>query len=358
VVDDDPRARLLERSLLESAGCECVEARDGLSALSALGVEPFDLVLLDLKLPDVDGYEVCRRIRQRPEGPHVKVIMISGMGDEELAQSLPRGADDYLAKPFAPRQLLAKAKHALALKDAQDKARVLADQLLLANVQLRESLAARDGDLREAHDALLFAMAKMAESRDGETPGHMRRLQRYSLVLARQAALAPPWAGLVDGRFLEQLERCVPLHDIGKIGLPDDVLLKPGALNAAERLLVETHPLIGDRMLEALAREHGTSLEFLGVARAIVRHHHERYDGRGYPDRLAGEAIPPAARVVAVCDVYDALRRQRLYKPAISHSVTVRHMMERSEGQFDPTLLKALALCHEQFERIFREVGD
>src|SRR5262249_10554656 len=153
---------------------------------------------------------------------------------------------------------------------------------------------------------MLFAMAKMAESGDGETPGHLHRMQRYVVVLARAAMQERPWTGLVDERFLKQLERCVVLHDIGKIGLPDDILRKPASLSTHERALVQTHPLIGDRILASLAQEHGTALDFLAMARDIVRHHHERHDGRGYPDGLARQAIPPAARLTAVADVYDA----------------------------------------------------
>src|SRR5262249_3487437 len=158
-------------------------------------------------------------------------------------------------------------------------------------------------------------------------------------VLSRHAAQLPSWKGLVDDRFVDTLERCVPLHDIGKIGLPDEVLLKPGTLNAPERRLVETHPLIGDPILDALGREDVSSLDFLGTARTVVRHHHERFDGKGYPDRLGGDAIPAAARLVAVADVYDALRRRRLHKPALAHSAAVRIITEQSDGQFDPTLV-------------------
>jgi len=186
----------------------------------------------------------------------------------------------------------------------------------------------------------------------------MARLQRYAEVLAHEAARGAPWSGLVDARFLEQLARCVPLHDIGKIGLPDEVLLKPAALTVAERALVQTHTLIGDRILEGLAREHGTALEFLGMARAIVRHHHERYDGKGYPDRLAGAAIPAAARLVAVADVYDALRRERAYKKALPHDEAVHILLRKSEGQFDPDLLKALSACHPEFERAFGAIKE
>jgi putative two-component system response regulator len=252
---------------------------------------------------------------------------------------------------------MAKVTHALRLKVAQDRVQMLTDQLMLTNQQLQQSLESRGADVRQAHNALLFTMAKMAESRDGETPGHLRRLQLYTRRLAQEAAKQDLWQGLVDERFLEQMERCVPLHDIGKIGLPDEVLLKPGALTSSERALVETHPLIGDRILEVLGREHGHSLEFLGMARAIVRHHHERYDGRGYPDRLAGDAIPAAARIVAVADVYDALRRQRQHKAAMSHEKAIQ-VIQQSPGQFDPTLLTALAACAEEFAAIYRDICE
>jgi response regulator RpfG family c-di-GMP phosphodiesterase len=360
IVDDEQRVRMLHRVILQSLQVECVEAKDGTSALAAAvstgpNDGPFDLILLDLGLPDMDGYEVCRRLREGSANEHLKIIVVSGRGDQnELAEALPRGADDYVPKPFKPRQLLAKVGHALRLKDALERVNALQEQLMLTNHQLQLSLVSRGEDVRRAHDALLFTMAKMAESRDGETPGHLRRLQLYVRVLAQQAARRPPWTGLVDERFLEQLERCVPLHDIGKIGLPDEVLLKPGKLTQAERALVETHPVIGDRILEVLGREHGHSLEFLGMARAIVRHHHERFDGRGYPDRLSGDAIPAAARLVAVADTYDALRRQRPHKAAMSHAEALE-VMHHSPGQFDPSLLTALSQCSDEWESIYRD---
>src|SRR5262249_27570647 len=160
---------------------------------------------------------------------------------------LPLGADDYIPKPFGVRQLKARVQHLLHLKEAQDQSDFLAAQLVLTNQQLENSLAARNNDVRRAQDALLFTMAKMAESRDGETSGHLRRLQLYTQRLAQRVADEPTWAGVINGNFLEQLDRCVPLHDIGKLGLPEQVLLKPGKLTDEERTLMETHPLIGDR---------------------------------------------------------------------------------------------------------------
>ncbi len=363
IVDDEQHIRLLHRVILQSLDCDCIDAVDGTSALAAAMSSgpnggPFDLILLDLNLPDMDGYEVCRHLRERSANAHLKIIVVSGRGDQnDLAESLPRGADDYIPKPFEPRQLMAKVGHALRLKETQERVHLLTEQLMLTNQQLQQSLESRGEDVRQAHDALLFTMAKMVESRDGETPGHQRRLQLYARVLAQQAARRAPWQGLVDDRFLEQMQRCIPLHDIGKIGLPDEVLFKPGQLTASERALVESHALIGDRMLEGLGKAHGHSLEFLGLARAIVRHHHEHWDGRGYPDRLSGDAIPAAARLVAVADAYDALRRKRPYKDAMSHQQAIE-VLHDSEGHFDPALLTALTACADEFERIYRDICE
>ena len=153
------------------------------------------------------------------------------------------------------------------------------------------------------------------------------------------------------------MERCVPLHDIGMLGLPDALLSKPGALDQSERALMQTHTLIGAAMLDALAREYGESLGFLAQATIIVRSHHERYDGEGYPDGLAGDAIPPAARIAALADVYDALRRKRFHKPALSHEAAVRHILG-SEGQFDPSVLQAFEACQEKFKLAYQQIRD
>jgi putative two-component system response regulator len=358
IVDDEAAFRQLSRAVLEPLGCHCDEAPDADTALEAIGRQVYDLLLLDLNLPGMDGFEVCRRLRERPPRAHLKIIIVSGRGDQnQLAEALPRGADDYIAKPFELRQLEAKVQHALQLQEAQERADLLAEQLLLTNRQLENSLEARTRDVQQAQDALLFAMAKMAEARDGESPGHLRRLQLYCRCLAGRMADQPGWAGVVNRAFVEQLERCVPLHDIGKIGLPDHVLHKAGRLTPPERALMETHTLIGDHILEALGREHGESLAFLGMASQIVRHHHERHDGQGYPDRLSGDAIPPCARLVAVADVYDALRRQRFHKPALSHGEAVGILLQHSSGQFDPAVLEAFAASAPTFERIYRDIS-
>lgn len=345
--------------ILEALGCACTRVDKDEEALELLHDQPHDLVFLDLKTLDQEAYGMCRKLRGRPFSPNLRIICVAERGDSsDFIEALSQGADDFLIKPIDARQLAGRVKHALQMKDALDHYEQLARNLALTNQQLAHSLEARSGDVRQAQDALLFAMAKMAESRDGETAGHLRRLQCFSKALAERAADSPTWSGMVDAAFLEQLERCTPLHDIGKIGLPDQLLSKPGALDVTERALMETHTIIGATILDSLGREHGESLSFLGAARSIVRHHHERYDGRGYPDHLAGEDIPATARVVAVADVYDALRRKRFHKPALPHAEAARFILEASGGQFDPVLVQAFAVCQDEFERIFRDIRE
>jgi response regulator RpfG family c-di-GMP phosphodiesterase len=357
VIDDEPYIRSLARHLLSNRGFSCDEAATAKDALVAIGHKNYDLLLLDLNLPDMDGYEVCKQVRDRSENPHCKIIVISGRGDNEvLAGSLPQGADDFIPKPFGFAELDARVNHALRLKEAQDESDYLAGQLIFTNQEMEKTLTARSVDVQRAQDALLFAMTKMGESRDGETAGHIQRLQRYTRLLAEAISASPKWTGVVNSVFLERLDRCVPLHDIGKMGLPERLLLKAGPLTEQERALMQTHTIIGDQLLEALGREHGESLGFLGMASAIVRHHHEFYNGRGYPDKLAGEAIPPAPRLVALADVYDALRRQRFHKPPLSHQESSTIILERSAGQFDPAVLEAFAASAPEFERVFRDI--
>jgi putative two-component system response regulator len=201
-------------------------------------------------------------------------------------------------------------------------------------------------------------MAKMAELRGLETGAHLLRMQGYVRVLAEEAMRLPAFAGRIDGAFTRMLERCVLLHDIGKVAIPDHVLLKPGRLDAVERSIMESHTGAGAGILEAVARQHGACLAFLQMATDIARHHHERYDGTGYPDGLSGEAIPLAARIVTVADVYDALRCKLVYKPGLTHSAARRLILDPDKGQFDLALLVAFRNCEASLQQVFDQNPD
>jgi hypothetical protein len=211
----------------------------------------------------------------------------------------------------------------------------------------------REQELSRVQDALLFAMARMAEIRGLETQAHLLRMQQYVRVLAEAATRQPAFAGRIDATFIRMLERCVVLHDVGKVAIPDHVLLKPGKFDAEERSIMESHTVLGANFLQALAGQPGATLDFLQMAIDIARHHHERFDGTGYPDGLAGEAIPLAARIATFADVYDALRSRLVYKPGLAHAPSRRLILEAGQGQFDPNLLAAFRDCEASFQHIF-----
>jgi response regulator RpfG family c-di-GMP phosphodiesterase len=358
LVDDQREIRTFCRCVLQADGFQCDEAEGGLPALEAVNAKAYDLIVLDIDMPDMQGTEVCRRLRENPPIPHLKIIMASGGNNTDtMAKMLLAGADDFLTKPFSVVQLQGRVKAALRLKDAQDRSDLLNQHLLKVNHELEQSLGSRDTDLVQARNALVLALAKLVEHRASEKGMHLVRLQRYCRALAEEAARSPHFAAQLDEHFIEMIECCAPLHDIGKVGLPDHILLKPGKLDADERVIMQAHTLIGAETLQEVLQHHGSALAFLRTAIDITRHHHERFDGHGYPDRLAGSDIPLAARLVAIADVYDALRSRRPYKPALSHLATLQVMTSQT-GQFDPALMPILERCAPQFERIFRELPD
>jgi response regulator RpfG family c-di-GMP phosphodiesterase len=359
VVDDEAGVRKVCRYALESQELLCDEAPNGMLALEAIRQKSYDLVLLDIDMPEMNGKEVCRRLREEPPCAHLKIIMLSGRATaDEMAQLQMAGVDDYLTKPLSRVQLNGRIKAALRLKDAQDRALALNRELLAMNQELERNLNARSSDLSHTRSGLVLALAKVVECRDGETGAHLQRLQRYSRCLAEEAANVPAFSAEIDTNFIELLVSSAPLHDIGKVGLPDHILSKPGKLDREERLIMQTHTIIGANTLKQVAEQHGPAMGFLQMAIHIARHHHERYDGKGYPDRLSDADIPLAARLVTVGDVYDALRSRRSYKPALSHTAALELMLEGAGAQFDPALLHAFQRCAPRFERIYNELAD
>jgi response regulator RpfG family c-di-GMP phosphodiesterase len=359
VVDDEEDIRGLCRSALQPQGITCAEASGGSEALRLAAAQRFDLILLDLAMPGMTGDEVCRKLRANPPTANLKVLLFSGhLTSDELAPLLEAGADDFVTKPFSLVQLSARIKAALRLKQAQDRADQFHQHLLSVNFRLEQNLHAQARDLVEAHKALALALAKLVECRDLETGAHVKRLQAYCRRLAEEAARSPAFAPVIDAEFLGWLDWCAPLHDIGKAGIPDRILQKPGPLDPAERRIIESHTVLGADTLAEVARQHGSGMAFLQMAIDVARHHHERYDGRGYPDGLADHDIPLSARLVAIADVYDALRSRRVYKPAVPHDVAVATILDGSPGQFDPVLLRAFRRCAAQFDEIFSAWHD
>jgi response regulator RpfG family c-di-GMP phosphodiesterase len=357
VADDTRMVRSFCAHSLHEAGIECDQVENGALALSAINAKAYDLLLTDWMMPEMTGLELCQKVRENPPSPNFKIILFSSeVTDDKVAQMLAGGADDFLPKQFSPVQLVARVQAALRHKDLQDRSAILNRHLLACNRQMEENLLSRDSDLVQVRNALVLGLTDMVCRRDAENIQHVLRLQRFCRLLAEEATGVPSLADQIDQNFIAMLECCAPLHDIGKVALPDYILTKAGNFDAEERLIMQTHTVIGAETLQNVAQRHGSAVAFLQMAIDIARHHHERYDGQGYPDRLRGNDIPLAARIVAICDAYDSLRTRQSYKPALGHSATLEIMLENSPGQFDPLLLQAFRRCASEFERVYREM--
>jgi len=311
IVDDDASYRKLMVGLLRAQGFEVFAASDGEDALVEFAHHEPDLVLMDVDMPRLNGFEVCRRLKQQPETRLTPVVLVTGMAaTEDRIRGLEAGADDFLSKPVDRNELLARVRSLLSLKAYTDEL--------------------------ERAESVLFALARSIEGKDPYTEGHCERLSDYSAGLGQRIGLPPEqitalrWGGIV--------------HDIGKVAVPEAILLKPGPLSPEERAIMRRHPLVGERICSPLR-------SFRWVL-PIIRNHHEKYDGSGYPDGLKGEQIPVAARVLQIGDVYDALHTERPYKRALSQDEAMRIMeQEVQQGWWDPNLFA-------QFRQMMAEGGE
>jgi response regulator RpfG family c-di-GMP phosphodiesterase len=356
LVDDSPTSRAYCSAILKEEGIACDEAASAEEAWTLVQQQPYDLVVTDWVMPGMDGLELCRQLREHSPWPNLQIMVFSAaLDDDQVAQALAAGANDYLVQKASPVQLRARVAAALRAKAAHDRTDRLFQQLLQTNTELENALATRDGDLVQIRSALVMGLTSLVESRHVERGAHALRMQRYCRRLATEAAHIPALTGQIDGSFIDMLEASVPLHDIGKIALPEHILSKPGKYDTDERILMQGHALIGAEMLQKVAQRYGPAVAFLGMAIEIARYHHEHFDGSGYPDGLKGQDIPLAARMVTICDRYDALRSRRTYRPGHSHTAAMQVMTNSNKlGHFDADLFQAFLRCAPEFDVIYR----
>ena len=328
IVDDDDIALELLAHTLAAGGYEVETASSGDEAALKLAAGDAHIVITDWEMPGMSGVELCRHIRQRECDSYVYVILLTGRNSrEEVVEGLSAGADDFVAKPFHPEELIC---------------RVHTGERVLS---------------LETREVAIFALAKLAESRDTDTGKHLERVQNFSRILAQQLAANSTYRDQIDGEFVRLVYLTSPLHDIGKVGIPDAVLLKPGGLSDDEFEVMKTHVTIGASTLDAaLARYPGT--RFLRMARDIAESHHERWDGRGYPHGLSGTQIPLAARIVALADVYDALTSRRVYKGAFSHAIAKGIILKDTGTHFDPVVVRAFLSAEQEFVSVRERFSD
>jgi putative two-component system response regulator len=354
IVDDCPtNVEILVELLREEY--EVITAQSGDECLEWVRIETPDLVLLDIMMPGLDGYEICRRIKNSPMGPFTQVILISGRATaHERIGGYRAGADDYVVKPFNHDELLAKIRIQFRLRESLMNLWQANARIQEFNLSLEHLVQQRMNEILDTRDVAIFALAKLAESRDPETGEHINRMRYYSMTLAQQLRRASPYSERIDEQFPQDLFRSSPLHDIGKVGIPDAILLKPGKLTWEEFEVMKTHTTIGANALREAA-QHGQCGSFLAMAIDVARHHHERFDGTGYPDGLSGEEIPLSARIVALADAFDAITTRRIYKPAYDPEVATRMIEEGSGTHFDPAIVEAFRAQHDEFLCIWGE---
>lgn len=352
VVDDTPsNLALMNRLLKDHYNVRIANNGEAGLKLAASGQAP-DLILLDVMMPEVDGYEVCRRLKADPTLRDIPVIFLTALsepGDEE--KGLEVGAVDYISKPISPPIVLARVRNHLALKAS-------ADFLRDKNKFLEAEVDKRTCEVQAIQDVTILAMASLAETRDNDTGNHIRRTQFYVKALAEKLKDHPRFSHYLTPHNIDMLYKSAPLHDIGKVGIPDRILLKPGRFDPDEFEIMKTHSVLGRDAIEHAERSLGTRVEFLTTAKEIALYHHEKWDGTGYPHGLAGDAIPICARLMAVADVYDALICRRIYKEGMPHEKAVEIIRAENGTHFDPDIIDAFIDIQGQFRHIAMTYAD
>lgn len=326
-------------------------ALDGESALAIVDSDPPDIILLDVVMPGMNGYEVCTRLKSNPETADIPVIFLTAMTDiNDKARGFEMGAVDYMVKPFAILEVQARLDVHLSLIHAK---RELQYQNEMLEVKVRE----RTHELALTQGVIIEAMASLAETRDQETGDHVMRTRYYVQMLAMNLATHPRFESYLGEIAPDDLGTAATLHDIGKVGVPDHILLKPAKLTEDEFEEIKKHTLYGHNILSKLVKRLPNN-SFLKLADIIAWSHHEKWDGTGYPGSLIGDEIPVPGRLMAIADVYDAIISPRVYKPPMSHEKAVEFIRGQSGKHFDPDVVAAFCELHDTFHYISQELTD
>lgn len=346
IIDDEP-VNLSVLSQILSKTYTVRAANSGVRALQVANSFPQpDLILLDILMPNMDGYLVLKKLQDNKDTAEIPVIFVTALDqsvDEEKGLNL--GAVDYISKPIKSSILLARVKTQLILKQARTFLRNKSDFLEEeVNRRMQENLTVQNATIR--------ALAHLAETRDPETGSHILRTQSYVEALAKKLKNKGLFKETICDEYISLVTRSAPLHDIGKVGIPDNVLLKPGPLNAKEWHIMKTHSELGANAIELTEKDLNQSIDFLNLAKEIAHFHHEKWDGSGYPKGLSGEGIPISARLMAIADVFDALTTERVYKNAMSCDEAKTIIIEGKGKHFDPVMVDAFIECFEEFESI------
>jgi len=358
VADDKEMNRDVLHALITTLGHVPLLAENGLSALNQMEKQPPDLVLLDILMPEMDGYKVLNHMKSDSSLRNIPVIMISAVYEmESVVRCIEKGADDYLVKPFDITLLKARISSCLEKKRLRDQEDKYLKQTKDYNLKLEERVSEQVQQITVGQQATIFALAKLAASRNLETGEHLQRMCEYSNVISEKLQLLPKYTSVIDEDFIRNIYAASPLHDIGKVGIPDKILLKMDKLTKEEFAVMKAHTVIGGKTLREVDQQHPGN-DFVHVGIEISESHHEMWDGNGYPYGLAGENIPLAGRILALGDVYDAHISKRVYKEAFSHSESREIILSGSGKRFDPDIVEAFVSLEDEFIAISKRYVD
>jgi putative two-component system response regulator len=359
-VDDEPVNLFILEDLL-GGRYQLITAESGEQALDLLASGgQIDLILLDIVMPGMSGFDLCLRIKSNPTWQDVPVLFLSNLdAPDQEARGLSLGAADFIHKPFSPPVIEARVRNHLQLAAARRALKLRNEDLEAQVAERTREIVRRSEQALAAQSATISALCALAETRDNETGNHIRRTQHYVKALAQRLVDNPRFRHALDEQAIELLFRSAPLHDVGKVAVPDAVLNKPGRLNEEEWRIMRRHPEHGYRVILQAELELGDAEQsFLRYAREIAYGHHEKWDGSGYPQGLSGEAIPLSARLMAVADVYDALISRRVYKGPMSHEQAVGLLLEGRGRHFDPDIIEAFQAVEPTFRAIAQRYCD
>ena len=343
MVDDTPANLLLLSNMLKSKGFRIRPVPSGRLAFKVMEIETPDLILLDINMPEMNGYEVCRRLKADERFRDIPVIFISALSETlDKVEAFACGGVDYITKPFQFEEVEARINTHLKLRRYQ--------------ISLEELVKDKVKEISDSQMSTIFALSKLAESRDIATGRHLERVQMFCYLIAEKLVMDLPYKSMIGKEFIHDISNANSLHDIGKVSIPDNILLKPGKLSLEEFETMKTHTTTGIRtLLDVKTLYPGNSFINMGIL--IAHSHHEKWDGSGYPDGLAGEEIPLAARIMAIADVYDALRSKRCYKEPMTREQSREIIINGSGQQFDPIMVDAFLSVEEELNRIGLEMG-
>ena len=345
IVDDTPANLTLLQEILQSQGYRVLVFTRGSMALKAAEKNPPDLILLDITMPEMDGFEVCHILKSEEILKDIPVLFISALTSaSDKVKAFHEGGVDYITKPFYFEEIRARVETHLRLRQMQK-------DIERQNHHLEDLVQEKIREILNSQIATIHALSVLTESRDDNTGGHIERTSLYCKILSEHLQKNSNYSKFLDDQIVDNIFRAAPLHDIGKVGIPDNILLKPGNLTPEEFEIMKSHVKLGAKTLSAVLEEYPQN-KFIAIGIEITRSHHEKWNGKGYSDGLAGAAIPLSARIMAVADVYDALRSERPYKASFPHEKSFDIIVQGSGEDFDPIIIEAFKECGKKFADI------